>query len=473
MGRLTRSVKLKTLPPRILSKEHAMPSIDVDGVTYELPPDDSQAQKVPQYNEVLTALANFITGGVLISTGDLVVGGDSDSSGTDGISLQTRSTTRLRVNNNGTLIISEAVGFNALATPLAEIHIGNAPYLNGSVLRFNTAQQGTSNVGVFNWSLVGADNAGSSRDNHVMYWGYNISDGGKIISTEPAIGTGLESFWSPSVGNEYFEYHLITYINVAGDVFRPLSFIVNRNTDNVQGNVSADVLGYNSSDGGTQYMIMQGIDIAFPLGVTMHGVLNDQVWMQQFLANGTTPSPLPYWSGNNLIIGNSDVATTGIQFRSDGAWHDDGPHSSVRLRLQTRTTTQTALRIDTTYAGTQTGAFIYITAIDGSDLFKFTVDGQFKSGSGSGGGALDVGWLRSAANTWKATNASSGYGKVDASEFQASGTKVLGARATGWGAPTGTATRTTFATSTVTLPDLAERVKALIDDLTTHGAIGT
>lgn len=52
------------------------------------------------------------------------------------------------------------------------------------------------------------------------------------------------------------------------------------------------------------------------------------------------------------------------------------------------------------------------------------------------------------------------------------GTQVVTARQTGWGAPTGTATRTTFATSTVTLSELAERVKGLIDDTTTHGLIG-
>ncbi len=52
------------------------------------------------------------------------------------------------------------------------------------------------------------------------------------------------------------------------------------------------------------------------------------------------------------------------------------------------------------------------------------------------------------------------------------GVNVVRARATGWGAPTGTATRTTFATGSVTLPQLAERLKALIDDLTTHGLIG-
>lgn len=35
----------------------------------------------------------------------------------------------------------------------------------------------------------------------------------------------------------------------------------------------------------------------------------------------------------------------------------------------------------------------------------------------------------------------------------------------GWEQPTGTSTRTTFDTATVTLPELAEAVKALIDDL--------
>lgn len=44
------------------------------------------------------------------------------------------------------------------------------------------------------------------------------------------------------------------------------------------------------------------------------------------------------------------------------------------------------------------------------------------------------------------------------------------ARKTGWGVATGTATRTTYDTTTITLPQLAERVKALIDDL--HSTAG-
>lgn len=54
-------------------------------------------------------------------------------------------------------------------------------------------------------------------------------------------------------------------------------------------------------------------------------------------------------------------------------------------------------------------------------------------------------------------------------------TKVVGTRKTGWATATGTATRGTFDTAAVTLPQLAERVKALIDDLHSssgHGLIG-
>lgn len=63
---------------------------------------------------------------------------------------------------------------------------------------------------------------------------------------------------------------------------------------------------------------------------------------------------------------------------------------------------------------------------------------------------------------------------VDASGFlYIAGTKVLGTRVTGYTAMTGTADRATaYATSTITLVQLAERVKAIQDDLTTHGAIG-
>ncbi len=102
-------------------------------------------------------------------------------------------------------------------------------------------------------------------------------------------------------------------------------------------------------------------------------------------------------------------------------------------------------------------------------------------------GVLNTGWsIATGATTtyrWSTTRsrmASPANGQInftDAagtafSELQFAGTKVLGVRQTGWGAPTGTLARTTFATSTVTLEQLAQRVAALITDLTTHGLIG-
>lgn len=51
-------------------------------------------------------------------------------------------------------------------------------------------------------------------------------------------------------------------------------------------------------------------------------------------------------------------------------------------------------------------------------------------------------------------------------------TQVVAPRQTGWQTDSGTLTRTTFTTSTVTTQQLAERVAALIQDLTAHGLIG-
>lgn len=64
-------------------------------------------------------------------------------------------------------------------------------------------------------------------------------------------------------------------------------------------------------------------------------------------------------------------------------------------------------------------------------------------------------------------------GNVDfQGEARRNGVKLLGARDTGWTAFTGTASKGGFATSTVTLPQLAQVVKALQDALTAHGIVG-
>ena len=56
--------------------------------------------------------------------------------------------------------------------------------------------------------------------------------------------------------------------------------------------------------------------------------------------------------------------------------------------------------------------------------------------------------------------------------YKINNVQLVNARKTGWTAATGTASRATFATNTVTTEQLAQRVKALLDDLISHGLIG-
>jgi len=105
------------------------------------------------------------------------------------------------------------------------------------------------------------------------------------------------------------------------------------------------------------------------------------------------------------------------------------------------------------YAGNATSGNVATTAlVDSSGVSATTI-------------VQDVNFTDARVNNWRKVNSLAG--------FQYAGVDVLGSRKTGWGSPTGTATRATFATSTVTTAQLAERLKALIDDLTTHGMIGS
>lgn len=78
--------------------------------------------------------------------------------------------------------------------------------------------------------------------------------------------------------------------------------------------------------------------------------------------------------------------------------------------------------------------------------------------------------------TGGAVNGLSGFSVVGNADvggaYRVDGVKVVGNRITGWSAATGTPSRATFDAGTVTVGQLAQRLKALIDDLVTHGLIG-
>lgn len=64
-------------------------------------------------------------------------------------------------------------------------------------------------------------------------------------------------------------------------------------------------------------------------------------------------------------------------------------------------------------------------------------------------------------------------GTIQGTQFQVAGTKVLGARDTGWTAPTGTANKGAFASDTASLLNVAQRLYSLEIALRNHGLLGT
>lgn len=77
------------------------------------------------------------------------------------------------------------------------------------------------------------------------------------------------------------------------------------------------------------------------------------------------------------------------------------------------------------------------------------------------------------AGTIKGTFNASGLNLAAGAALSLEGAQILGARRGGWSGPTGTAARTSFDTATATTEQLAQRLKALIDDLRAHGLIGS
>ena len=84
---------------------------------------------------------------------------------------------------------------------------------------------------------------------------------------------------------------------------------------------------------------------------------------------------------------------------------------------------------------------------------------------------LDYAPLAFDPTTCDATHASN-FGVAANKVYKVNAVQVVSSRKSGWAAATGTATRTTFDAGTVTVAQLAERMKALLNDLISHGLIG-
>lgn len=149
---------------------------------------------------------------------------------------------------------------------------------------------------------------------------------------------------------------------------------------------------------------------------------------------------------------------------------------------------------DATSGGFDTGVYIYGDTTRGIDVRGTCVVGiDFSNGALSGPAVrlatgqkisfdatdtyalkLNSGVLQYTKNSTVLLGVSDSDNSLNISgPFKILGAQVLTYRRTGWTSPTGTASRAGYATSTATTTQIAETLKALIDDLATHGLIGS
>lgn len=188
---------------------------------------------------------------------------------------------------------------------------------------------------------------------------------------------------------------------------------------------------------------------------------------------------LPALSGNgNKVItvnsaGTALIASTTItfagNFRTTGAFNTtlvQGASVSLTLPL-INSTLATLAAVETLTNKTLVAPHVTGGMVIAGDV---TVSGDLTTATslGSSGPITSQGLLTTVTGILDAggINTLSGYSFT--------GTQVVGARDTGWTAMTGSTNKaTSYATSTVTLAQLAGRVMALQAALTTHGLLGT
>lgn len=127
-----------------------------------------------------------------------------------------------------------------------------------------------------------------------------------------------------------------------------------------------------------------------------------------------------------------------------------------------------ALSKNISFRMTDAGVLSFFTAGLGQSI-HFT-DPTGSSSPSTGAIVIDTGGLGVGGSIF------SGASIQALTSFKINGAQVVATRKTGWSPWTGTATRTSFATGSATLQNVAEALKALIDDLHStagHGLIGT
>jgi hypothetical protein len=338
---------------------------------------------------------------------------------------------------NSARTVSDIVNAD-IASGAAIVGTKIAPAFGAQDITLSTADRSITNTGNFALSF-GTNN--TARVTIPAAGGISIATGAPdrigMDFSNNAVST--LNFGSPNSGDGNFQ---VQYDRVGGS-FRFIGGSTGSQAERMRIDASGSVLIGSTSSRAIGVPNPQTLQVEASLGVGIVANRNDAV-------------------GGILSLGKSRATTAG----GTTIVQDNDTYGEIRFagangsNLQNYGASIGAFVDGTPGASDMPGRLVFYTTPDGSvnpqERLRITNAGLIGINNNSPAFRLDV------------------TGDINCSEaYGVDGVQVVSNRRTGWTAATGTATRTTFATSTVTLPQLAERVKALIDDLSAHGLIGT
>lgn len=407
--------------------------------------------------------------GNLIWTGEIIIGADSDASGTDTVQIQTRATTRLRINNDGT--------FQSMGNAAWEIgESGASSSTTGPAMKLATGAAAAR----YNWrtrtiAFTNGPIGEPNYDDHTMLFGFNFANNGtREVSGLPTIGISLEHrFYSGSAFQSEF---ITTWLSPDGTISRRPYQWNARHTDGlVTHNWVGDFIWLNSAST-EQWLTLDESTHALLIGssgvdIKIRKNTNNVAAISQLNAAGNAYIDLIRLDASNIVQVGLGAANVGISGTLTAATVSAG-----LFNFSTDTNTDIFNVADGYIQLRSNGTGKFYIAPDGihaqdSIVFDNATDDIGISSGASG--PRDIFALRT----------------IDAvTSFQVNGTKVVGARETGWTAATGTPNKGAFAAyagatmsagyvqaeaqaTNDAAKAASQRIKAIEDALRTHGLI--
>lgn len=305
----------------------------------------------------------------------------------------------------------------------------------------------------------GTGSAPSTKSNPLIYLEKYTQGGSGSVNDHGCIDARVKK-----VGGTQYTYSIYTSAeNAGGSAGRVAAFACLLNSNNADAINDVGVVIYAQKSVATTGGILTGLQT-----IVADSSLQDNGWQATFAFGNTYGINLESAAGRSTVgyrVGNSGTVGTGfytgILIDTDSVLPDsfDGQSEAIRINGGSSSDKRYAgIKFEQGYMGPALNLY---GPTYNSSIMALMPKSQYIVFGTAVGDATRLNWT------------SGNVFSLEGGTFGISGTQVVGARVTGWTAPSGTATRTGFDTASATVGDVAQALKAVIDDLTTHGLLGT